>query len=148
MSDAAAQQPKKRTFKIFEFRGKKLEDLTAMPEEEFVKMCDSRVRRSFERAQKRIKDKRLTEKLLKAKKQCKDGEKPKLVKTHCRCKLILPKMVGSVCGVYNGKTFTTVEIKPEMLGHYLGEFAMTYKPVMHGRPGVGATHSSKFVPLK
>lgn len=33
----------------------------------------------------------------------------------------------------NGKTFTTVEVKPEMTGHYLGEFSITYKPVGHGR---------------
>lgn len=41
-----------------------------------------------------------------------------------------------------------VEVKPEMIGHYLGEFALTYKPVKHGRPGIGATHSSRFIPLK
>ena len=41
-----------------------------------------------------------------------------------------------------------VEIKPEMIGHYLGEFSLTYKPVRHGRPGIGATHSSRFIPLK
>ncbi len=38
--------------------------------------------------------------------------------------------------------------KPEMIGYYLGEFEMTYKKVSHGKPGVGATHSSKFVPIK
>lgn len=76
---------------------------------------------------------------------------------------ILPEMIGSVVGVYNGKVYTTVEIKvlcsrmnwwllmtcqPEMLGHVLGEFSITYKPVRHGRPGIGATHSSRFIPLK
>ncbi|KAG0022767.1 ribosomal protein S15, partial [Entomortierella chlamydospora] len=45
-------------------------------------------------------------------------------------------------------TFNQVEIKPEMIGHYLGEFSITYKPVKHGRPGIGATHSSRFIPLK
>ena len=34
------------------------------------------------------------------------------------------------------------------VGHYLGEFSITYKPVRHGRPGIGATSSSKFIPLK
>ncbi|XP_032250446.1 40S ribosomal protein S15 [Phoca vitulina] len=38
--------------------------------------------------------------------------------------------------------------QPEMIGHYLGEFSITYKPVKHGRPGIGATHSSRFIPLK
>lgn len=38
-----------------------------------------------------------------------------------------------------------MEIKPEMVGYYLGEFSITYKPVRHGRPGIGATNSSRFV---
>lgn len=41
-----------------------------------------------------------------------------------------------------------VEVKPEMIGFYLGEFSLSYKPVKHGRPGIGATHSSRFIPLK
>ena len=57
-------------------------------------------------------------------------------------------MIGSVVGVYNGKVFNNVEIKPEMVGHYLGEFSITYKPVSHGRAGIGATKSSRFVPPK
>lgn len=44
--------------------------------------------------------------------------------------------------------FVQVEIKPEMVGHYLAEFSISYKPVKHGRPGIGATHSSRFIPLK
>jgi small subunit ribosomal protein S15e len=35
-----------------------------------------------------------------------------------------------------------------MIGHYLGEFSICYKPTLHGRPGLGATHSSRFIPLK
>lgn len=42
----------------------------------------------------------------------------------------------------------TITLQPEMIGHYLGEFSITYKPVKHGRPGIGATHSSRFIPLK
>jgi len=57
-------------------------------------------------------------------------------------------MVASVVGVYNGLGFTQVEIKPDMIGHYLGEFSITYKPVKHGRPGMGSTGTAKFVPLK
>lgn len=41
-----------------------------------------------------------------------------------------------------------VEVRAEMVGHYLGEFSISYKPVKHGRPGIGATHSSRFIPLK
>ena len=50
--------------------------------------------------------------------------------------------------MYNGKSFTVVEIKPPMIGTYLAEYSMSYKPVKHGRPGIGATHSSRFIPLK
>ena len=35
--------------------------------------------------------------------------------------------------------------QPEMVGHYLGEFSITYKPVSHGRAGIGAT---KVIPLR
>ncbi|CBY24689.1 unnamed protein product [Oikopleura dioica] len=76
------------------------------------------------------------------------GAKPACVKTHLRSVIIIPEMVGAVVGIYNGKVFNQVEIKPEMIGYYLAEFSMSYKPVRHGRPGIGATHSSRFVPLK
>jgi small subunit ribosomal protein S15e len=62
--------------------------------------------------------------------------------------VIVPEMIGSMIGVYNGKTFNQVEVKPEMVGTYTGEYSITYKPVKHGRPGIGATHSSRFIPLK
>ncbi|KAJ6352322.1 hypothetical protein OIU76_001522 [Salix suchowensis] len=71
------------------------------------------------------------------------GEKPEPVRTHLRNMIIVPEMIGSVIGVYNGKTFNQVEIKPEMISHYLAEFSISYKPVKHGRPGIGATHSSR-----
>ncbi|XP_042401174.1 40S ribosomal protein S15-4-like [Zingiber officinale] len=76
------------------------------------------------------------------------GEKPEPVRTHLRNMIIVPEMIGNIIGVYNGKTFNQVEIKPEMIGHYLAEFSISYKPVKHGRPGIGATHSSRFIPLK
>jgi small subunit ribosomal protein S15e len=76
------------------------------------------------------------------------GEKPKPVRTHLRNIIIVPEMIGSIISVYNGKFVIQIEIKPEMIGHYLGEFSFTYKPVKHGRPGIGATHSSRFIPLK
>lgn len=62
--------------------------------------------------------------------------------------IILPEMVDGMVGVYNGNTFSQVEIKLEMIGHYLCEFFITYKPVKHCRLDVGATHSSHFIPLK
>jgi len=35
----------------------------------------------------------------------------------------------------------------EMIGHYLGEFSITYKPIKHGRAGM-MSKNSQFVPLK
>ena len=58
--------------------------------------------------------------LRKAKKKAAPMEKPDVVKTHLRNMIILPEMIRSMVGVYNGKTFNQVEIKPEMVGHYLG----------------------------
>ena len=90
----------------------------------------------------------LVKKLRKAKKEATGMEKPETVRTHLRNMVIVPEMIGSVVGVYNGKVFNTVEIKPEMIGTYLGEYAITYRPVAHGRAGIGATNSSRFIPLK
>ena len=78
----------------------------------------------------------LIKKLRKAKKEAPPNEKPAVVKTHLRDMIIVPEMIGSVVGIYNGKVFNSVEIKPEMTGHYLAEFSVSYKPVKHGRPGV------------
>ena len=111
--------------------------------------------------------------------------------------VIIPRMVASVCGVYNGIAYITVEIKvppphllllsrvgrpsffslsheftlasthtatatvelgvvmqvvcfvlqPDMIGHYLGEFALTYKQCRHGRGAVSA-NQSRYIPLK
>ncbi len=72
----------------------------------------------------------------------------KPIKTHCRDMVILPEMVGLTLLVHNGKEFASVEVKPEMIGHYLGEFAITNKKVLHGTPGIGASRSSMYVPLK
>mmetsp|Transcript_22989 Transcript_22989/g.40712 ORF Transcript_22989/g.40712 Transcript_22989/m.40712 type:complete len:149 (+) Transcript_22989:82-528(+) len=138
---------KKRTFKKFSYRGVDLDKLLDLTHEELMNMVHSRARRRFNRGLKR-KPMALIKKLRKAKKEAAPMEKPATVKTHLRNMIIVPEMIGSVVGVYNGKSFTTVEIKPEMLAHYLAEFSITYKPISHGRPGIGATNSSRFIPLK
>lgn len=71
-----------------------------------------------------------------------------MVKEHLRDMIIMPKMAGSMVAVYNGKTFSRMEIKPKMIGHYLGKFFTTYKLIKHCRLGIGTTHSSHFIPLK
>ena len=143
----AAELRKKRTFKKFMFRGIELDKLLDLNHEEFAKLITSRARRRIFRGLK-AKPKRFIARLRKAKKNCGPLDKPEPVKTHLRNMLIMPEMIGSIVGVYNGKVFNGIEIKPEMVGMYLGEFSPTYKPVRHGRPGIGSTNSSRFIPLK
>ncbi|XP_048141033.1 40S ribosomal protein S15-like [Rhodamnia argentea] len=90
----------------------------------------------------------LIKKLRKVEREAPPGEKPEPVQTHLRNVTIVPQMIRSVIREYNGQTFNPVEIKPEMIGHCLAEFSISYKPVKHGRPGIGAIHSSRFIPLK
>jgi len=125
--------------KIFKFKGKTLEELKEMNLEQFAKLINSRQRRTLLRGLN-DRQKKLLESLRK---------KPnKFHKTHERDMIILPEMVDRKIGVYNGKEFVRVDIKPEMIGHRLGEFAQTRKRIMHSAPGVGATRGSKHVPLK
>ena len=118
-----------------------------MKTEALVDLFRARIRRRFKRGLSR-KPMKLVKKLRKAKKEATGGEKPEAVRTHLRNMVIVPEMIGSIIGVYNGKQFAAVEVKPEMIGTYLGEYSITYKPIRHGRPGIGATNSSRFIPLK
>ncbi|KAI9291719.1 ribosomal protein S15e [Neoconidiobolus thromboides FSU 785] len=147
MADNTAEIKKKRTFRTYFYRGIELDALLDLKSEELLDLFHARARRRFQRGLKR-KPMGLIKKLRKAKKDAGEDGKPEPVKTHLRNMIIVPEMIGSKIGIYNGKTFNEVEIKPEMIGHYLGEFSISYKPVKHGRPGIGATNSSRFVPLK
>ncbi len=132
------------------FRGLDLDAMLDLSTEGLMDILHARARRRFNRGLLLKRNvKQLKKKLLKAKKECTSAyDKPDVVKTHLRDMLVIPEMIGSVVGVHNGKVFTSVEVKADMVGHYLGEFSITYKPVRHGRPGIGATSSSKFIPLK
>ena len=76
------------------------------------------------------------------------GKDAKPIRTHCRDMVIIPEMVGLSLLIHSGKEFTALDIKPEMIGHYVGEFVITNKKVVHGTPGIGASRSSMYVPLK
>ncbi len=52
----------------------------------------------------------MIKKLRKAKREAAGGEKPDPVRTHLRNMIIVPEMIGSVIGVYNGKTFNQVRL--------------------------------------
>jgi len=128
------------------YRGYTLSSLQGMSMDEFINLLPSRQRRSLQRGltpEQRI----LLEKMREAQEAHEKGEDV-TTKTHVRDMIILPEMVGVKIFVHNGKEFFPVEIKPEMIGHYLGEFAITNKPVRHGTPGIGASRSSMYVPLK
>jgi small subunit ribosomal protein S15e len=62
----------------------------------------------------------LLARLVKAKKNAKELEKPACIKTHLRNMIILPEMVGCIVGIHNGRAYNQVEIRAEMIGHYLG----------------------------
>ncbi|KRZ63400.1 40S ribosomal protein S15 [Trichinella nativa] len=145
--DAAAELKKKRSFKKYTYRGIDLEHLLDLNLADLAQIMHARARRRLNRGLKR-KQNSFLKRLRKAKKEAPELEKPACVKTHLRNMIIIPEMIGNIVGVYNGKVFNQIEIRPEMVGHYLGEFSITYKPVKHGRPGIGATHSSRFIPLK
>ena len=77
-----------------------------------------------------------------------EGKHKGQLKTHVRDMIILPDMIGLSISVHNGKEFSPIHIRPEMIGHYIGEYAITNKRVQHGSPGVGSSRSSLYVPLK
>jgi len=132
--------------KKFTYRGYSIEELQRMPMDEFIKLLPSRQRRSLLRGLP-PRQKKLLEKLRRAKRAQRKGKKV-VVRTHNRDMVILPEMVGLDVAIHNGKTFIEIKVEPEMIGHYLGEYSPTCKRVMHGSPGIGATKSSMYVPLK
>lgn len=133
--------------KVFKYRGYTLEELQEMPLDNVIQMFPSRQRRSLKKGFL-PRQKKVLEKIRKIKKEETKGGRPQIIKTHCRDMIVLPEMVGITFGIYNGKEFVQVQIQPEMIGCYFGEFAPTRQKVEHGDPGMGATRSSMFVPLK
>ncbi|MAG22002.1 MAG: 30S ribosomal protein S19 [Candidatus Diapherotrites archaeon] len=124
--------------KEFTYRGKTLPELEAMELNEFAALATSSARRGITRGL----DKKLLKKVQKAKDELKQGKNPKVIRTHQRGIIIIPAMVGVRIAVHRGNSFETIEVKPEMLGHRLGEMVMTRKKLMHGKAGIGATRSS------
>jgi len=124
--------------KIFSFKGKSLEEVQKMSLEDFARLLPSRQRRSLRRGLTPL-EKQVLEKMRRT-------SKP--VRTHAREMVILPEMIGRRFLIHNGKEWTALDVNADMLGHRFGEFALTRKKVQHSSPGVGATRSSKFLPLK
>ena len=129
--------------KEFLFRGLSKEDLDSTSLEKLFQLFNSRQRRSLTRG---ITDGK--RKLIEEIKAAKAGKLKTPIKTHLRDLIVLPYMVDVAVNVFSGKEFVPVIIKTEMIGHYLGEYVITNKRVNHGAPGVGASRSSLYVPLK
>jgi small subunit ribosomal protein S19 len=132
--------------KEFLYRGLTLKQLESISMDEFIHLLPSRQRRSLKRGLS-TEQRKLLENIRIAKEAMRQG-KSVTIKTHARDMIILPEMVGVTVLVHGGKEFVSITITPEMIGYYLGEFAITNRPVRHGTPGIGASRSSMYVPLK
>ena len=133
-----AQKRMPRRREEFTYLGYSIEDLQQMTLTELLSIMPSRARRKFNRGLSREHEKLLSD--------IRSGDEN--IRTHLRDMVVMPEMVGKTILVHNGKEFQKVEIQPEAVFHYLGEFALTRKKVTHGSAGIGATRSSKYVPLK
>ena len=128
----------------FTYRGHTLDELQDMALDEVAELLPARQRRTITRGLSEEHQKLLDE----AAESTADETADNPIRTHLRDMPILPRFVGLTFAVYTGQSFERVEVDPEMIGHYLGEFQLTRTSVEHGQAGIGATRSSKFVPLK
>jgi len=135
--------------KEFRWYGLTEEELKKISLEEFMKLVPARIRRSLKRGLTE-EQRKLLEKIRKYK------GTGKIIKTHVRDMIILPEMIGAKIAVYIGGAkagdesgkWKVIEIKPEMVGRRLGEFAIPIKRVQHSAPGIGASRGSKHVAVK
>ncbi len=112
------------------YRGKNVEELKSVDTREFAKLVKARARRTI------LRNYNIIEAFVA---KCeRNASKNKPIKTHDRSLVIVPRMVGNTIGVHNGKEFFKVVIVEEMLGHRLGEFAMTRRIAKHTSIGGGA----------
>ena len=124
--------------KEFTYRGKTLQELQTMQVKEFLALLPARERRTLQQ-EPNAQLKALIKKI---------QQKKKNIETHARDAVVTPMMVGTIIKIYNGKTYVPVNIEPPMIGHRLGEFALTRTRVTHSAPGVGATRSSASVSVR
>lgn len=124
--------------KEFSYRGKTVEELKGMSLNEFAELLPSMEKRRIKNG--------FTEEQKKFLRELKKGRGS--LKTHCRDMIIIPEMIGKMVKVHKGNSFEAVRIEPEMIGHRLGEFALTRRKVNHSAPGIGATRSSASVSVR
>jgi len=126
--------------KEYRFHGLTIDEVKKLSINELLPLLPSRMRRSLKRG--------FTPRQNKLFKDVQKVSEDTIIRTHVRDMIILPHFVGHKISIHNGSEFQDIKIEPHMIGHYLGEFALTRKKVKHTGPGVGATRSSKFMPLK
>ncbi len=144
----------------FRYRGRTLEELLNMSMDQLLQLLPARARRSLlrESSTEIIRRKReygldesprmkLLREVRRAREFMSQGKNAR-IRTHVRDMIILPEMVGLTIEVHNGKEFVPVKVVPEMIGHFLGEYAITTKHVKHGEPGLKATRSTLYVAMK
>jgi small subunit ribosomal protein S19 len=143
---ATRSQRKQRRKKIevkkkeYRFHGLSIDEVKELSMNDLLPLLPSRMRRSLKRGFSPRQNKLYND--------IQEASEDVVIRTHLRDMVILPSFVGHKIAIHNGNEFQEVKIEPDMIGHYLGEFALTRKKVKHTGPGVGATRSSKFMPLK
>ena len=133
-----AQKRLPRRREEFTYRGFTIEEMRQMGPSELLVIMPARGRRKVKRGFTRGEENLLA--------QVRNGEER--IRTHLRGMIVMPEMVGRSVEIHNGREFVKVDFLPESIFHYFGEFALTRKKVAHGTAGIGATRSSKYVPLK
>ena len=128
----------------FTYRGHTIEELQELDDDEVVELLPARLRRTIRRGLS-AEHQKLRET---ARERDPETTADDPIRTHLRDMPIFPEFVGLTFAVHNGESFERVQVEEEMVGHYLGEFQLTRQEVEHGQAGIGATRSSKFVPLK
>ena len=124
--------------KEFVWYGLTWDKIEKLSMDEFARLLPARQRRTFKRG---LTD---AEKILL--KEIQIGAPN--IKTHCRDMVIMPMFAGKMIKVHNGKEFVNVNVEKDMIGHRLGEFALTRHKVEHSAPGIGATRSSASMSVK
>ena len=117
------------------YRGQTLDHLKSLDTREFAKFLSARSRRTV------LRNFDVVDKFVKS---CESKIKNKKdIRTHLRDMVVVPKLVGMIISIHNGRSFQKVQINMEMIGHRLGEFSLTRSRVKHTSAGVGATKGSR-----
>ncbi len=74
----------------------------------------------------------IDEHLMNKVKKVNESGKKEVIKTWSRRSTIYPEFIGHTFAVHNGKEFIPVYVTEDMVGHKLGEFALTRKFGGHG----------------